>query len=293
MPYTIKADVYQRRQTKPSGSTYQYYVTTVINRVYDADTGENIVSSEATATAAYSGADNIFTYTSSPAVALRKGQVIVEFTYDGTDYTESDYYDSTLGRYSITDDSVSGVTKFVDSDSADTTIDYDNGVFSVQFDSSFTAGLFTSVSFKFILTTEYDMSKLFLLKVYSGDTEYITASDFIRVATPEDYQAVDPTEIDDTAYYLLNTTDFFDISKDTDDPTLRQIVLATPGEFDYYNSNILVKYFSSLSDADAHADAVIESLRIFVERYNTISSQYTTMDDPVTYPDGYEEFVIE
>lgn len=150
---------------------------------------------------------------------------------------------------------------------------------------------------------------LFLLKkinLYQEDgvtaPELVKQSEYIRVATPQDFQETDPTEFsytssasDLTWLGLYNTGDIrYSLYDGTGDSSLVEAPAnAKVDQAEYYISNIIVEEYDYIEDADTAAENTRLALQIFKERLNDfINNIYSTMNDGTEYPSGWASYTI-
>ena len=137
---------------------------------------------------------------------------------------------------------------------------------------------------------------LFMLKKRSGSAEYVSQSDFIRVATAEDYAMLDEDDATNVGVDTYNgeRLRWEDLESEgwvgaynSANPELSTAAVGT-SPAGYYLSQVLVRTYDSREDAVTHAENVRIILDKFVERYNLLTEVFET-DNPTEYPLGYEE----
>lgn len=139
---------------------------------------------------------------------------------------------------------------------------------------------------------------LFLFKKRSDSSEYISQSDYMRIANAEDFSMIDQDTATNVGIDTYNgeRLTWEDIETNgwigtyvTANPHLSTAASGT-SPAGYYVSNILVDTFETLTEAKTHATNILIILDKFAERYNLLSDNFET-DNATTYPYGYEEIV--
>ncbi len=134
----------------------------------------------------------------------------------------------------------------------------------------------------------------FLMKKYDPESpEPLVSSKFMRLVQPEDLQPENVEDallgIDDTTWEEMLKAGQISQYKTSDTNLQDTLASSDCTRHSYYLSSILVRDYDSVDTAENEASNLILALRAMVSRFNKSFNAFSSVDDSITYPTGWEE----